>query len=127
MQKLILRMPEATLNKYITAERNHPMLAANIKRQETSHIAWQIKSAMNRGAQSFDWPCGIRFIWHVKNRRQDPDNIAFMKKYILDGMQDVGFIPNDSMRFITGFADDFIADGKEIVEIMPIEKAEGDT
>ena len=119
MSKLIVAMPEATLNKYITAERQNRIIGANIKKQETSLAAMQIRSAMNRGIEPFAWPCKLRFIWHVKNKRQDPDNIAFMKKYILDGMQEAGFIPNDSMRFITGFIDDFVIDGENIVEIEP--------
>lgn len=119
MSKLIVAMPEATLNKYITAERQNRIVGANIKKQETSLAAMQIRSAMNRGVEPFAWPCKLRFIWHVKNRRQDPDNIAFMKKYILDGMQEAGFIPNDSLRFVTGFTDDFVIDGENIVEIEP--------
>ena len=30
-------------------------------------------------------------------------------------------MPNDSMKYITGFVDVFIADGKSIVEIEPID------
>lgn len=118
--KLTMPVPVATLNEYINAERKNRYAAAKIKKQETFAAAVAVGNAMKQGV-AFDWPCALKFTWHVKNRKKDPDNISFSKKFILDGMQKAGFLPNDSMKYITGFVDVFIADGKSIVEIEPID------
>ena len=66
-------------------------------------------------------PATIRFTWHVKNRKSDPDNIAFAKKYVLDGMVKAGIIPDDTHRYIKGFEDRFVISAKEGVEVERIE------
>ncbi|MBQ3334935.1 MAG: hypothetical protein IJG85_05020 [Eubacteriaceae bacterium] len=117
--KLMLKIPDATLNRYIGAERKNKFYGATLKKRETDSAAEQIKIAMLAGTR-FTWPARLKFIWHLKNSRTDPDNIAFTKKFILDGMQDCGFLENDNVKNITGFTDDFIVDGKNIVEIQEI-------
>ena len=47
------------------------------------------------------------FFWRLKNDKVDPDNIAFAKKFILDGMVEGRVLEGDSWKFIRGFADDF--------------------
>lgn len=56
------------------------------------------------------------FVWYCKNRRRDPDNIAFAKKYILDGMQP-HIIASDNWASISGFEDRFEIDSRERVEV----------
>ena len=119
MMKLTLDIPKTTLNEYINAERRNRYAAAKIKKQETFAAAVAVSNAMKQGV-AFDWPCVLKFTWHVKNRKKDPDNVAATKKFILDGMQKAEFLPNDSMKYITGFVDVFVVDGKEIVEIEPM-------
>ncbi|KRL10754.1 hypothetical protein FD09_GL000898 [Schleiferilactobacillus perolens DSM 12744] len=43
----------------------------------------------------------------MPDKRIDPDNMAFQKKYILDGLQDAKVLPNDSIEYVRGFRDDF--------------------
>lgn len=102
----------ATLNEYINAERSSRYTAANIKRQATELAMLHTKTAMNKGVQ-FDWPCKLKFTWYTKNKRQDPDNVAFQHKFILDGFQKAGFLQNDNRGYILGFVDDFNLDKDE--------------
>ena len=52
----------------------------------------------------------FKFTWYRKNRRTDPDNIAFAKKFLLDAMEEVGIIDNDGWKNVAGFIDDFFVD-----------------
>lgn len=47
----------------------------------------------------------VEFHWVEINRKRDPDNFIFAKKFILDGMVKSGVIPNDGMKNIAGFTD----------------------
>ena len=117
--KIIIDKKLTTLNEYINAERRNRYIAAKIKHKETKDCAKLIKKQMAHGV-AFDWPCKLHFIWHLKNKRKDPDGVAFAKKFILDGMQEAGFVENDNPKYIIGFVDDFVYDGKDFVEIEQI-------
>jgi len=117
--KFTMEIPNAALNEYINAERRNRFMAAKIKKDETFAASVAISNAMRKGVE-FKWPCKIKFTWHLKNKRKDPDNVSFSKKFILDGMQKAGFVPNDNLKYITGFIDEFVVDGKGIVEIEEV-------
>ena len=46
----------------------------------------------------------------MQNKRKDKDNIAFAKKFILDGMIQAKLIQNDGWKEISGFTDEFHVD-----------------
>ena len=100
------------LNEYISKERANKYIASKIKKEETyiAYLAFRGKK--------FNTPCKIRFIWHVKNKRRDLDNIAFSKKFILDSMVKAKAIPNDNLTHIIAFEDTYVLDTKEGVEII---------
>ena len=52
----------------------------------------------------------MKFCWYEKNRKRDPDNICFAKKFILDAMVKNHVLPNDSQKYIKGFRDLFYID-----------------
>lgn len=52
-------------------------------------------------------PITVNILWVEKNRKRDPDNIAFGKKYILDALRDYTIIPGDGHNNIRGFSDIF--------------------
>lgn len=106
---IIIPLPLITLNDYIALERNPRVgyrMAAAKKKQCTKVCKNATLRAMERGVR-FDFPCALRFDWVVKNARTDPDNIAFQKKFILDGLQEAEFLQLDSLKFILGFEDSF--------------------
>jgi len=92
-----------TLNEYTYANRGGWGHA--LKKDETERIAWEAKHYEPITEKSV-----FKFTWYRKNRRTDPDNIAFSKKVILDGLQEAGIIENDGWKHIAGFHDYFKVD-----------------
>jgi len=104
--KFILQGEYCTLNEYSDAERTHYRYGASIKKAETSRAALELKR---------QWKVQIpkaifKFTWYRKNRRTDPDNICFAKKFLLDAMEEVGIIDNDGWKNVAGFIDEFEVD-----------------
>jgi Holliday junction resolvase RusA-like endonuclease len=106
------------LNKYINAERTNRFKAAKIKKDLTEFFSWEFLRE-----EPIKEPVKFKFTWFMKDKRKDPDNIAFQKKFILDGMKEAGIIENDSIKFITGFIDEFEIKGFEGVRIAYETKA----
>ena len=96
------------LNKYINAERTNRFKASKIKKEETERVFFAIK-ALNLSAYKGN-PTEITFTWFVKDKKKDADNIAFAKKFILDGMVAARIIPSDNRRVINRFYDKVYVD-----------------
>lgn len=109
MNKIIIPLPLMTLNEYTNKQRINRYAGANAKKQSTGICQTHVKSAMNKGVV-FEPPFRLKFTWYCENRKQDPDNIAFQKKFVLDGMIKAKFIENDGWKQILGFSDHFEID-----------------
>ena len=101
-----------SLNEYVDRERANRYAAASIKKKETSVAEEAMKEL-----QPIDEPCHIRFVWHLTNKRRDLDNIAFAKKFILDGAVKAGILENDGVKYITSFEDSIAFGEEEKVEV----------
>ena len=80
------------LNSYIKAERGRKMgaiVAAKLKKRETQKVADYAKDL-----PIFD-SVFLEITYYLKNKRKDKDNIAFAKKFILDGLVEAGKIKGD--------------------------------
>jgi len=106
--KFILQGEYCTLNQYSDAERTHYRYGASIKKAETARAVYELKQQWD-GTMP-DVPVEIIISWWRKNRRTDPDNIVFAKKFILDAMQEVGILENDGWNQVCGFTDDWGVD-----------------
>ena len=95
---LQFRLPGA--NEYIAACRRNRYAGGKLKAEYTQAVALYF-----RGLPPVTKPVKIRFIWHERTRRRDKDNVAFGKKFILDGMLSAGFLPSDNNRLVVGFDD----------------------
>jgi len=100
-----------SLNEYIRAERTNMYISAKIKKRETEMVRVQVLN------KKIETPAIIKMTWHIKNKRIDPDNIAFAKKFVLDGLVKANVIPDDTFKHIVGFVDYFVLSDKEGVEI----------
>ena len=110
------RLP--SLNEYIDACRANRYKGAKLKTDTEEVIALAILQALQSGELRRPTPpIRLAFTWHEKTRRRDADNIASAKKYILDAMQHVGIIPNDSRKYVTGFTDEIVDDSRDFVEV----------
>lgn len=109
-----LRFPG--LNEYIDAERSNRHIAAKMKKEFTAAAALYLRSAPHSTA-----PVDVYFTWYEKTRRRDKDNVAFAKKFILDGMQAAGILPKDDNRYINSLHDAFVYGGKSgvLVRVEP--------
>lgn len=112
IKRLVIPHELMDLNRYVNAERSNRFQAAKIKKENTYRCAVAIKAAMNEGLKIYDeeLPLDFRFRWYVPNKRKDKDNIAFAKKFILDGMLQSGLIENDGWKQVGNFKDEFYVD-----------------
>lgn len=69
----------------------------------------------------FTEPITLEFHWYEPNENRDVDNVAFAKKFILDGLQQAGVITNDNIKWVKGFSDHFHYDGTAGVKIIMTE------
>lgn len=109
---LVIEGTLPTLNKYINAERTNKYMAAKLKKDATELVAWQCKKLPQINGQA-----DYTFTWYVKDKRSDPDNIAYGAKYIFDGLQAAGKLANDSMKYVRSICH-FFEVGKPRVEVQ---------
>lgn len=89
------------LNDYSDAERTHYQKGGKMKKEWTDKAAESFKNM-----PPIDEPIFVQFLFVEKNYMRDPDNfVAFARKCILDGMQKAGKLPNDNMKWVTGWED----------------------
>lgn len=110
--KIIIESQLTTLNDYIRAERGNRYAAAKVKKQESDKLIWGFKYLIKKWPHPlpFSGPVRIEINWYRKDRRTDPDNVAFAKKFVLDALVESGILENDSWKFIQSFSDFFFVD-----------------
>lgn len=97
------------LNEYIDRERTNRMIASSIKKKLTNAVTMQALCAnCNKPKRQVD----MVFTWHVKGRH-DSDNIAFAKKFVLDGMVKAGILQNDNPKWVRHLKDYIYHDVKK--------------
>ena len=97
-----------TLNQYISSERSNRYAGAKVKDEETQRAMVETLSLEPLTGNRYD----IVFCWYRKDRRTDPDNIAFAAKFILDGLQASRFLPNDKWSYVASITHLFFIDAK---------------
>lgn len=112
-----------TLNQYTNANRGNKFGGATKKKEATAICALHTKKAMNEGFKLHTFPVNLQFDWYAKDRRTDPDNLAFMQKFVLDGMQKAEAIPGDGWGEIKSLKHNFFIDkDNPRVEIKEIKR-----
>jgi len=99
------------LNDTINACRTNPYKANNLKKAEMEAIKLDI--AKMKVVKNY--PIGITFNWHFKDKRKDLDNQ--LCKNLLDQMVKMGKLKNDNLNCIQELHHIAIIDGNEYVEI----------
>lgn len=100
-----------TLNEYIDCERGSTIAAAAMKKKCTEQVK---KQCLSQQIESVKGKVDLLFEWH-SSTRHDPDNVAFAKKFILDGLQAAGVLENDNRKFIGTMADKIVNDDDDFV------------
>lgn len=99
------------LNRYIrlerTPRRGH-FLANEVKQNHTQAVqCLALEQKLKKIPENAR--VEITFMWYVASN-VDPDNLAFTKKFILDGLVKAGILKDDSIRHVRAFHDVFIPD-----------------
>lgn len=102
-----------SLNKYINVDRTNRFEGARMKRNATDSVHWECKEQLSRNFNTIITEAYISILWICKNKKEDPDNISFEKKYILDGLQTAGVISGDGWKNVCGFEDDYAIDAED--------------
>ena len=105
--KIIIDGDLVDLNKFINAQRANRFGGAALKKKYTDKCA---VAFMPIRAKRLKLPITLHITWYCKDKRKDKDNIAFGKKFILDGMIQSGLLKNDGWGEIAGFTDNFEVD-----------------
>jgi Holliday junction resolvase RusA-like endonuclease len=94
-------------NEAILKARANKYASAGIKRSETKRCAM---AALLARIPSIKTPIRVHFHWVEPNMRRDLDNIRYAAKYILDGLQVMGALPDDGWRWVVSMSDSFALD-----------------
>jgi len=108
--RLVIPKELTDLNSYLKAMNNNRFVGAKVKKQDTEYVYWCCKQQKIPPVK--DYPVKILFRWFSKDNRKDIDNVAFSKKFILDGLVIAKVLENDSRKFVSGFTDEFYVDAK---------------
>lgn len=99
-----------SLNEYISALNRNRFVGAKIKKEETERVFWHCRE---QKLSLIGRPVTISFHWYMKNKKKDLDNVAFAKKFILDGLVEAGILFNDTQEWVKGFEDRFSIDNTD--------------
>ena len=103
------------LNEYTNSSRANKYLSGKIKKRET-----EIARLHFINTPPIKTPCKLKFTWIMKSKRMDLDNRAFSRKFILDGMVKANVIPDDSLKYVIGFQDEYEIGAEDGVRIEVI-------
>lgn len=123
MQEFFIPVRMPSLNEYIKAIANNRYGGGSMKDEWDALVVQSVKMAR---LGHFTEPITIEFHWYEPNKKRDIDNVAFAKKFILDGLQKSGVLTGDSYRWVKGFSDHFHYEkDKEGVKIIMTEISDG--
>lgn len=97
------------LNDFLAAVNRHRHIGNKMKREQTERVAWTAKQQL----PVFTKMITLTIVYREPKRNRDKDNIAFAKKFILDGLKESGRIPNDGWAWIDGWTEAFVVDAKD--------------
>ena len=86
-----------TLNEYIQAERGYWAAAASVKKAATTNVQLEV---MSQNRKPLDGLVDINLYWITPDNKQDPDNIYFAVKFILDGIVKAKILQQDGRKNI---------------------------
>lgn len=108
MNKLTIQGRLPGLNEYIAEIAKSKYSGGSMKKQWTETIKALSKAQGIRRCH----PVEIIFTWYEPNMKRDKDNIAFAKKFILDGLVTAGVLEGDGWKGYGDFDDRFEIDKK---------------
>lgn len=108
VNKFVIPKELTDLNTFIKHTNINFIVGNQTKRKNTDIATIAVLQAKLKPIT--EYPVHVEFNWHSSNQKKDIDNVAFAKKFILDGMVEAKFIENDSRKFVSSFSDNFYID-----------------
>lgn len=116
MQKFEVPEKFITINEFVAKSRNRNGRydpSTVYKGRVEAKVAFYIKRWK---VKPINKPFKMRCIWYEETAKRDPDNVAFAKKFLLDGMMKAKILKNDNSRLVKGFIDEFVyGEGQKVV------------
>lgn len=97
----------AGANEAIGAASYNRYASGALKRKETRRCAL---AAIAGRVPKITAPIKIHYHWFEPHRKRDKSNIRWGAKYIEDGLQECGKLPNDSWKWVVGMSDEWSVD-----------------
>lgn len=100
-ETLIIKGNLPTMNKILNFAKNPRgkyAMYRKMKKELTERIAWEAE--IQGFSVGFMFPVDFLFHWYWKDKRTDKDNIVSCQKFIFDGLQEAGVIPNDNWAYV---------------------------
>ena len=110
--KIILEYDFENLNEMIRLSRGSKYGANNQKKQEMQYVRF----ATMKIPKITEYPIKMTFIWHVKDKNRDIDNL--IGKNIIDGLVHARILKNDNLNCIDEITYKAVVDNKRYVEII---------
>lgn len=120
--KLVLQSSLIGLNEYVNLCRRNRYQAAKKKKDIEDSLIIEILQQCK--GKKISRQADFHFFWYIKNKKQDPDNICFAKKFILDSIVKSGLMNNDGWKEVKGFQDEFFIDKENPRVEVRIEEVE---
>ena len=108
------------LNEYTAANRRNRHTGNRAKRENQDIVQWAIKAARLRPVKR---PVRIWCLWLEKDKRRDPDNVAFAIKMILDALVEEKILQGDGWAHVVGIEHWFEVDKRNpriVVEVVEV-------
>lgn len=96
--KLIIPGRLPCMNDLIAANRLNKYAGAGVKKKTQKEIILILRPQAK--GRKFTEKVNIRIEYYEKDMRRDEDNVMSAAKFILDAMQDIKLIPNDSRKYV---------------------------
>jgi Holliday junction resolvase RusA-like endonuclease len=120
--ELVINHQLPSYNEYINECRSHWSKGAKYKSNVEDMIGYAIlRAKAEKKLLPFSSPCEVFIEWHEKTKKRDVDNIQSAQKFILDALQKLKIIPNDSRRYIKQIHHDIVDDDKDYVVVRFME------
>ena len=110
--KIVLEYDFENLNEIIRQSRANYYGANNRKKQEMQYV----RLATLKCEKITKYPVKMTFIWHVKDKNRDIDNMV--GKNIIDGLVQAKILKNDNLNCINEITYKAIVDKEQKVEII---------
>lgn len=96
--KLVIPGRLPCMNDLIAANRLNKYAGAGVKKKTQRQIILILQPQVQ--GQRFTEKVNIRIEYYEKDMRRDEDNVMSAAKFILDALQDMDLIPNDSRKYV---------------------------